>query len=32
MQPGNGGQPFLDILMKHIEEEKVNGTCKDCFC
>ncbi|WP_295254170.1 hypothetical protein [uncultured Catenibacterium sp.] len=30
MKAGSGGQPFLDIWLKHSEEEKANGTCKDC--
>lgn len=30
MQDGNGGQPFLDRWLKHTEEEKAKGTCKDC--
>lgn len=30
MQAGSGGQPFLDRWLKHTEEEKNIGTCKDC--
>ena len=30
MQAGSGGQPFLDRWLKHSEEEKSTGTCKDC--
>lgn len=30
MQAGRGGQPFLDRWLKHSEEDKTNGTCKDC--
>lgn len=30
MQAGSGGQPFLDRWLKHTEEEKTSGTCKDC--
>lgn len=30
MKAGSAGQAFLDIWLKHSEEEKVNGTCKDC--
>lgn len=30
MQAGSGGQPFLDRWLKHTEEEKANGTCKEC--
>ncbi|MGO5071417.1 hypothetical protein [Roseburia faecis] len=30
MQAGSGGQPFLDRWLKHTEEEKNTGTCKDC--
>lgn len=30
MQAGSGGQPFLDRWLKHTEEEKATGTCKDC--
>lgn len=30
MQAGSGGQPFLDRWLKHTEEEKASGTCKDC--
>ena len=30
MKVGSAGQAFLDIWLKHSEEEKVNGTCKDC--
>mgnify|MGYP001002577020 CR=1 FL=1 len=29
-QAGSGGQPFLDRWLKHPDEEKANGTCKDC--
>ena len=29
MQAGSGGQPFLDRWLKHTEEEKNIGTCKD---
>ena len=30
MQAGSGGQPFLDRWLKHTEDERANGTCKDC--
>lgn len=30
MQAGSGGQPFLDRWLKHTDEEKGTGTCKDC--
>ena len=30
MQAGNGGKPFIDIWLKHSEQEKVSGTCKEC--
>ena len=30
MQAGSGGQPFIDRWLKHTEEEKSAGTCKDC--
>lgn len=30
MQAGSGGQPFLDIWLKHSEVEKMSGTCADC--
>lgn len=30
MQAGRGGQPFLDRWLKHSEEDKTNGTCKNC--
>lgn len=30
MQAGSGGQPFPDRWLKHTEEEKNTGTCKDC--
>ena len=30
MQAGSGGQPFLDRWLKHTDEEKETGTCKDC--
>ena len=30
MQAGSGGTPLLDVWLKHAEEEKANGTCKDC--
>lgn len=29
MQAGSGGQPFLDIWLKHSETEKMAGTCTD---
>lgn len=30
MQVGSGGRPFLDVWLKHTEEEKSAGTCNDC--
>ncbi|MDY3748011.1 MAG: hypothetical protein SOZ97_14980, partial [Lachnospiraceae bacterium] len=30
MKAGKGGQPFIDRWLKHTEEEKAAGTCKDC--
>lgn len=30
MHGGDGGQPFLDVWLKHSEEEKSTGTCNDC--
>lgn len=30
MQAGSGGQPFIDIWLKHTEQEKITGTCNDC--
>ncbi len=30
MQVGSGGRPFLDVWLKHTEEEKSTGTCNDC--
>ena len=30
MQAGSGDQPFLDRWLKHTENEKTSGTCKDC--
>ena len=30
MQAGSGGQLFLDRWLKHTDEEKGTGTCKDC--
>lgn len=30
MQAGSGGQQFLDLWLKHSDEEKSSGTCADC--
>lgn len=30
MQAGSGGQPYIDRWLKHSEDEKAAGTCKDC--
>lgn len=30
MQAGSDGQSFLDIWLRHTEEEKATGKCKDC--
>ena len=30
MKAGKGGQSFIDRWLKHTEEEKATGTCKDC--
>jgi len=30
MHPGNSGQTFLDRWLKNSEEDKRNGTCKEC--
>lgn len=30
MQAGTGGQAFLDRWLKHTEDEKSSGTCKNC--
>ena len=30
MQAGSGGQPIIDRWLKHTEEEKTSGTCKEC--
>ncbi|MGN1113256.1 MAG: GIY-YIG nuclease family protein [Acutalibacteraceae bacterium] len=30
MQAGSGGQPYIDRWLKHSENEKAAGTCKDC--
>lgn len=30
MQAGSGGQPYIDRWLKHGEDEKAAGTCKDC--
>lgn len=30
MQVGSGGRSFLNVWLKHTEEEKSTGTCNDC--